>query len=101
MMKIVYAGLLILLSTALLVFSTSKPSSKCKLEMEGVVKEMKDSTGLFLFIETQDRQVFYPQIENDDVVLSSGAKVRICYDTLSVLPNQATLVRLNQVTYLP
>ncbi len=101
MLKIIYAGLLILLTTALLVFSTSKPSAPCKLEIEGTVKEMKDSSGLFLYIETQDHQTFYPQIEKDDVVLSSGAKVKICYDTLQVLSNHSMLVRLNEVTYLP
>lgn len=101
MMKIFYAGLLILTSTALLVFSTSKPSAQCKFELEGVVKEVKDSSGLFLLIETKDHQLFYPQIETDDVVLSSGANVKVCYDTLRVLPNHALLVRLNKVSYLP
>jgi hypothetical protein len=69
--------------------------------MEGIVKEVKDSSGFFLIIETKDHQVLYPKIETDDVVLSSGANVKICYDTLQVLPNHAMLVRLNKVSYLP
>ena len=100
MVKIIYAGLLILSSAALFLFSKSKPAANCKSQIEGVVKEMKDSTGLFLYIETADQKTFYPRIDND-VILSSGSKVKVCYDTVQTLSNQAMVIRLNEVTYLP
>jgi hypothetical protein len=101
MVKIIYAGLLILSSAALFLFSKSKPAKNCKYQLEGVVKEMKDSTGLFLYIETPDKKTFYPRIDNEDVILSSGSKVKVCYDTLQTLSSQALIIRLNDVTYLP
>ena len=101
MVKIIYAGLLILTSAALFLFSKSKPAVHCKNQLEGVVKETKDTTGLFLYIETADNKTFYPRIDNDEVILSSGSRVKVCYDTLQTLSNQALVIRLNDVTYLP
>ncbi|MDX2045514.1 MAG: hypothetical protein SFU87_01935 [Chitinophagaceae bacterium] len=101
MIKIIYACLILLLSSALLMFTTGKTSVACKTETEGVIKEYQDSTGIFLFVETPDKKIFYPQITDDKVVLVSGSKVKICYNVVQHLPDNVTVININQVTYLP
>jgi hypothetical protein len=45
--------------------------------------------------------VYVPKIESDQVVISLGAKVKICYDEIRVQPDQSSVIRINDVVYLP
>lgn len=73
----------------------------CKYEITGVVKEIKDENGLRLYIESKDNKIFYPQIEQDNIVIASGAKVQVCYDAVNTLADNKMQIRISDVVYLP
>ena len=73
----------------------------CKYEITGVVKEIKDENGLRLYIESKDNKIFYPQIEQDNIVIASGAKVQVCYDAVKTLADNQVQIRISDVVYLP
>lgn len=100
MFKLIYGALLLLLSSAAFLFSKEKDEPPCKHSLTGVVKELTDSTGFYLYIETPDHQVFYPYIEKESVILSSGSSVKVCYDTAGIF-RSAPMIRINHVSYLP
>jgi transketolase len=90
-----------LFSSALFLFSKNKPMKSCKYEITGVVKETKDENGLRLYIESKDNKIFYPQIEQDNIVIASGAKVQVCYDAVKTLADNQVQIRISDVVYLP
>jgi hypothetical protein len=100
MLKLIYASLLLLFSSAAFLFSKEKDEAPCKQSLTGVVKEMKDESGFYLYIETADHQKYFPYIENEDVVLSSGSNIRVCYETAGVFQNSPR-IKINHVSYLP
>jgi hypothetical protein len=100
MIKLIYASLLLLFSSAAFLFSKEKEQLPCKQSLTGVVKECKDSSGFYLYIETADHQKFFPYIDREEIVLSSGSKVKVCYDSAGVFQN-SPLIRINHVSYLP
>jgi hypothetical protein len=101
MLKLIYAAFFLLISSAMFLFSKSKPVKVCKHELTGIVKERKDAQGMSLYIEGSDQKVYVPKIESDQVVISLGAKVKICYDEIRVQPDQSSVIRINDVVYLP
>ena len=100
MLKLIYASLLLLFSSAAFLFSKEKEEAPCKQSLTGIVKELKDESGFYLYIETDDHKKFFPYIENEEVVLSSGSKIRVCYDNAGVFQNSPR-IRINHVSYLP
>ena len=101
MIKLIYLAFFMLFSSALLLFSKNKPMKSCKYEITGVVKEIKDENGLRLYIESKDNKIFYPQIEQDNIVIASGAKVQVCYDAVNTLADNKMQIRISDVVYLP
>ena len=73
----------------------------CKYEIIGTVKEKNDNNGISLYIEGKDNKIYYPQIEQDDIVLASGARVQVCYDAVNTLADNNLRIRINDVVYLP
>ena len=100
MFKLIYGALLLLLSSATFLFSKEKDGPPCKHSLTGIVKVLTDSSGVYLYIETADHQVFFPYIEKESVILSSGSSVKVCYDAAGSFRN-APLIRINHVSYLP
>jgi hypothetical protein len=102
MLRFVVACCIILLIATLFIFSRSgKDQKPCSLSMEGTVREHRDSTDFYLYIESKDQKRFFPQIEQNDVVLASGARVNICYDTTGNVLHDQPVIRITSVTYLP
>jgi hypothetical protein len=101
MIKLIYAALFVLFSSALFLFSKNKPLKECKYEVIGLVKEKKTENGIILFIEGKDNKMYYPLIETANVVISSGARVQVCYDAINTLPDNSLQIRINDVVYLP
>jgi hypothetical protein len=101
MIKLIYAAFFVLLSSAMFLFSKKKPMKSCKYEIVGMVKEKNDINGFSLYIEGKDQKIYHPLIEQENIVLSSGAKVRICYDAVSTLADNSLRIRINDVVYLP
>jgi len=100
MLKLIYASLLLLFSSAAFLFSKEKEEAPCKQSLTGVVKELKDESGFYLYIETADHHKYFPYIENDNVVLSSGSKIRVCYENAGEFQNSPR-IKINHVSYLP
>ncbi len=100
MLKLIYASLLLLFSSAAFLFSKEKEALPCKQSLTGVVKELKDESGFYLYIETSDHKKYFPVIDNDEVVLSSGSSIRVCYDNAGTFEG-APRIRINHVSNLP
>lgn len=73
----------------------------CKFEIIGMVKEKNTDNGIILYIEGKDNKIYYPLIETANVVISSGAKVQVCYDAINTLSDNSQQIRINDVVYLP
>lgn len=102
MLRFVVACCVILLIATLFIFSRSgKDVKPCSFSMEGTVREYRDSTDFYLYIEAKDQKRYFPQIEQNDVVLASGARVNICYDTTGNVLHDQPVIRITSVTYLP
>lgn len=102
MLRFVVACCIVLLIAVLFIFSRTKQGpEQCDRSLVGIVKEHHDSTGFFLYIKSNDSLNFYPLIEKEDVVLASGARVSVCYDTTGKESNGQPVIRINRVTYLP
>jgi hypothetical protein len=101
MLKLIFAAMMLLLSSAAFLFSKKKEEFDCARTISGVVKEQKDETGFYLYIQTEDDKIYYPYIEKDNIVLTSGAKVRICYDVTGSTSHGQPLVKINHLSYLP
>jgi hypothetical protein len=101
MLKLIYASAMILFSSAAFLFSKEKEDFNCNLSITGEVKELKDETGFYLYIETADKKVYYPYIDKKDVVLASGAKVRVCFEKTNSLSHGQPLIKINHISYLP
>ncbi len=100
MVKLIYGAMLMLLSSAAFLFSKEKDDLPCKQSLVGVVKEMKTDNAIYLCIETPDQKILFTSIENENVVLAAGAKVRVCYDSAGTQMDHPR-IRINHVSYLP
>lgn len=101
MLKLIYGAALVLFSSAAFLFSKEKEEFNCSHAITGEVKELKDETGFYLYIETADKKVYFPYIDKKDVVLASGSKVRVCYENTQSLSHGKPLIRINHISYLP
>lgn len=101
MLKLIYAAFFLLFSSAMFLFSKNKPLKSCKNQIIGIVKEKTDINGVVLYIEGKDNQVYYPKIETENVIISSGSKVQVCYDLATKLPDNSLQIRINDVVFLP
>jgi hypothetical protein len=101
MLKLIYAAMLLLLSSAAFLFSKEKEEFNCARSISGVVKEQKDETGFYLYIQTDDNRIYYPYIEKENVVLASGTKVRVCYDSTGATSHGQPLIKINHLSFLP
>ncbi|HLO81881.1 MAG TPA: hypothetical protein VK166_13025 [Chitinophagaceae bacterium] len=101
MLKLIYAAMLLLLSSAAFLFSKEKEEFNCARSISGVVKEQKDETGFYLYIQTDDNKIYYPYIEKENVVLASGTKVRVCYDSTGTTSHGQPLIKINHLSFLP
>jgi hypothetical protein len=101
MIKFIYAAFFLLCSSALFLFSKKKPLKSCKHEIIGLVKEKKNDNGIILYIESKDNKIYYPRIEQENIVLSSGARVKVCYESVTTLADNSLHIRINDVVYLP
>ncbi len=101
MLKLIYGAMLILFSSAAFLFSKEKQDFNCSHSISGVVKELKDETGFYLYIQSEDNKIYYPYIDKKDVVLASGAKVRVCFENTGSLSHGQPLIRINHISYLP
>jgi hypothetical protein len=101
MLKLIYAAGLVLLSSAAFLFSKEKETFNCDNTLSGTIRELKDEQGFFLYIEAADKKTYFPLIDNEDVVLASGAKVKICYSKTTSTSHGHPVIRINHVSYLP
>lgn len=101
MIKLIYGAFFLLFSSAMFLFSKNKPMKSCKNEIIGIVKEKKENNSLVLYIEGKDNKIYYPRIESDNIVISSGSKVQVCYDEATTLADNSLQIRINDVVYLP
>jgi hypothetical protein len=101
MFKLIYAAFLLLFSSAMFLFNKSKPVKVCKHEISGYVREMKSGGGLLLYIEGQDQKKYIPRIDQENIVIASGTRVKVCYDNMNVMPDQSVVIRINDVVYVP
>jgi len=101
MLKLIYAAALVLLSSAAFLFSKEKEQYNCDKSVNGIVRELRDEQGFFLFIEADDKKTYFPLIDNEDVVLASGAKVKVCYSETPNSSHGKPVIRINHVSYLP
>jgi hypothetical protein len=77
MIKVVYAGLVFLLSSAL-VFLTNNKAHHCPVEISGVVTTSGDLKSHDLIIVTPDHKKYRPRLTSEDMVLVLGQHVKIC-----------------------
>lgn len=101
MLKLIYAAMLLLMSSAAFLFSKEKEEFNCARSITGVVKEQKDETGFYLYIQTADNKIYYPYIEKEDIVLASGTKVRVCFDSTGSTSHGQPLIKINHLSFLP
>jgi hypothetical protein len=71
------------------------------LSMEGMVKEYQDSTDFYLYIEGTNQKRYFPLIEQNDLVLASGSRVSVCYDTTGKMNHGQEVIRITSISYLP
>lgn len=101
MLKLIYAAFLLLFSSAAFLFSKEKEDFNCDHALTGTVKELKDETGFYLFIESDDHKVYFPYITKESVVLASGAKVKVCYEQTKDISHGHPVIKINHLSYLP
>lgn len=102
MLRFVVACCAILLIATLFIFSRSgKDNKPCLNSIEGMVREHRDSTEFYLYIEAKDQKRFFPLLEQNDIVLASGARVQICYEKTDMFSHDQPVIRITSVTYLP
>lgn len=101
MFKLIYAALVLLGSSAMFLFSKDKPMTICKQDLTGTVREVKNGQGLQLVIEGRDQKTYIPEIMEDNVVIASGARVRVCYDRKQVMPDGSIRIWITGAVFVP
>jgi hypothetical protein len=101
MFKLIYAALVLLGSSAMFLFSKEKPMTICKHDLTGTVREVRNGQAIELVIEGRDQKTYIPEIIEDDVVIASGSRVRVCYDRQEVLPDGSIRIWITGAVFVP
>ena len=101
MIKIIYSICVLLLSSAMYLFSNGSSQKKCRNEITGAVKLINVTSGTKLVIEGDNKIIYYPRIEKEGVVLAAGNRVRVCYESIKKISQVEELVLVNAVVCLP
>ncbi|MBS1748494.1 MAG: hypothetical protein JST63_01165 [Bacteroidetes bacterium] len=103
MIKFVYVVSLAITSFLLFIFSKEKETRVYNDKVIGKIEIIKDSTRNYLGVITSDHKILYPSSLGEDVVLTAGQKVVICYavdSSLFVSENAPIPVHIETVSYL-
>jgi hypothetical protein len=102
MIKVVYASLVFLLSSAI-VFITKGSSHHrdCNLEVRGVVSTLGGSQADGLVIITSDNKKYRPLITNDETVLVLGQHVKACAKSAGQDKDGTQVIEIHEVSVLP
>lgn len=102
MIKVVYASLVFILSSAIVFLSKGKShQGKCAMEITGVVSSRGDSTTTELIIVSKDNKRYLPKISNEEVVLVLGQQVKACATPLGTTVDSMPIVAIHQIAVLP
>lgn len=102
MIKFLYVVSLGITSFLLFIFSKEKNEPVCNNQVSGMITLISDSTGSFLGVITDEDLTLRPSSINEDVVLTAGQKVNVCYniDSSKFTPEQHTLpVHIRAISY--
>lgn len=103
MIKFVYVVSLAITSFLLFIFSKEKDTRVYNDKAIGKIQVIKDSSRNFLGVVTNDHKILYPSSMGEDVVLTAGQKVAICYavDSSSFVSENAPIpVHIETISYL-
>ncbi|WP_336514386.1 hypothetical protein [Pollutibacter soli] len=101
MIKLIYSLLALLVSSAMYLFSNSEVVKVCNNELSGIVKDTTIEKGRILVIESADHRIYYPKIDDSNVILIAGAKVKICYEPAKKISGTESLIHVISVTNVP
>jgi hypothetical protein len=101
MFKLIYAALVLLGSSAMFLFSKEKPMSVCKHDLTGTVREVTIGQDRHLVIEGRDKKTYIPEIMEEDVVIATGAHVRVCYDRQQAQPDGSIRIWITGAVFVP
>lgn len=99
-------SLFVLVIIALLLFSvfifSGNDDATCKNSLIVTVREQSDSTGnLQLYVSDDKGNRYIPHIYNRNVVISSGAKLRICFQSIDTMPDKTLSVLIIDAVPVP
>jgi hypothetical protein len=99
-------SLFVLGAIAILLFSVfvfnGDADDTCKKSLVVTVREQSDSTGnLQLYVSDEKGNRFIPRIYKKDVVISSGAKLRICFQSIDTMPDKTLSVLIIDAVPVP
>lgn len=99
------AGIISLSLLAVVLFSLfiffGDARDACKDQMLVTVSDIRDSAGIRLVLTDAAGVPYHPQIINRDVVISSGSRVRVCYEAIDTLADGSLQLRIIDVVALP
>lgn len=102
MIKVVYASLVFLLSSAIVLLTKGNShQGKCALEVTGIVTSHGNTSHPDLIIVTSDNKKFLPQITNEEVVLVQGQKVKVCANPVGLNTDSLQVIAIHQIAVLP
>lgn len=101
MFKLIYAALVLLGSSAMFLFSKDKPMTICQHDLTGTVREVKNGLVTQLVIEGRDHVMYIPEIVEDNVVIASGTRVRVCYDRKQVQTDGTVRIWITGAVFVP
>jgi len=75
--------------------------NSCNKSMLVSVIETRDSSGIKLILKDDGGIPYQPLIINHEAVISSGSRVRICYEGIDTLADKTLQLRIIDVVALP
>jgi hypothetical protein len=102
MIKVVYASLVFLLSSALVFISKgSSHHGNCNMEVNGIVSASGDPKACDFVILTADNKKYRPRIMNDEIVLVLGQHIKACAKAVGNDADGVQVITLHEVSILP
>lgn len=94
-------GLIAFLLFSVFIFNGDADDT-CKKSLVVTVREQSDSTGnLQLYVSDEKGNRYIPRIYNKGVVISSGAKLRICFQSIDTMPDKTLSVLIIDAVPVP
>lgn len=94
-------GGIILLFVSIFIYK-GKDDDTCDKSLVVTVREQSDSTGnIQLYVSDDKGNRYIPRIYNQGVVISSGAKLRICFQSIDTMPDKTLSVLIIDAVPVP